>query len=245
MKKYILLLITIIFICILIIIIKNNKTFAAISDQFDYNYRTGIALYENNTLVTIHSENDDGTYDITRKGIFNNLIENDSTILLNKQYPVSYKVLNSGTIDHYIRLTFSFSLLDENENQITIDDSYDNYIKINYNIDPNYWINYYNSCSPSYCMNSFIYKRLVTTSNFSAPFDITISFDESLMSTIKNKETNNNDISMDFKYNKIHPQIDVVVDAMQDHNASTFIREYWGAEVVIVDTEITEATKIN
>lgn len=239
MKKYILLLITIIFICILIIIIKNNKTFAAISDPSESEQSTSIELYENDTIVASRRVYTYDSINVTY-GIFNNLIENDSTILPNKQYPVSYKVLNSGDWPHFLRFTVQFRLYDENMYPITMDDTIDNYIKINYNTDPNLWINYYTEYTESSGRNVFIYKPVVNPNNISSTFIESISFDESLMTAIKAKTTNNNDIAMDFKHNKIFPQIMLQVDAVQNTHAESAIKSVWGIDVVASDSEITE-----
>lgn len=192
----------------------------------------GVTLMENGIAVSSRDYNNDQWEVKTNKGgastagaLLENMLagEEDGKLKLNKEYEEVLTVVNSGSIDEYVRVRIYRYWTDADGRKITTLSP--ELIDLNFT-NEGQWVR--NPDSSRECVELY-YKGILPSGQETASFADTIRIDGQV-ATEATVETNGNVITTTYKYNGVSFHVDVEVDAVQTHNAKDAIKSAWGVD---------------
>ncbi len=179
--------------------------------------------YDNKGWKESNNRNENGSSTGT---LLQNMLAKDEKLVLNKKYPEELAVLNSGSIDEYVRVRVYRYWMKDGKKETTLAPSL---IELNL-VNTDHWV-----MRPSdreegehECIELY-YKGVLPAGSMTELFADTILIDGSLASEAR-IETNGNVITTVYKYDGVEFHVDVEVDAVQTHNAQDAIKSAWGID---------------
>lgn len=179
----------------------------------------GVSLMENGNRVSWrdYDASADGTWNESTGVLLENMIEEGKDVCLDKPYDEVLSVLNSGSINQYVRVSIFKYWTDENGNKLfELDPSY---IDLNLINSENWLLDQ----SASTQERTVLYYRPLLENGME-----TVAFADKL--TIDGALADQPDVYDGAKF-----WIDIQVDAIQEHNAEDVVMSVWGKGVEIGD----------
>ncbi len=189
----------------------------------------GVSLLENGQTVSSRDYDKDEWKVSTNKGgkstsgaLLKNMLEEGEKLALNKKYEEKLTVLNSGSIDEYVRVRIYKYWVKDGAKVTTLSPDL---IDLNL-VNQEKWVK--NPDTSAECMELY-YKGILPSGKESAAFADTIRIDGEVAAEAK-IETKGNVITTTYKYDGVEFHVDVEVDAVQTHNAQDAIKSAWGVD---------------
>lgn len=194
--------------------------------------RIGVSLTENGNVVSHSNYGEDNNWDTVNGSLLTGMLdrENGEKLILNKQYPEALAVVNSGSIDTYVRVRL-YKYWTRKGSQEKLTTLKPEYIKLNL-ITGGEWIVNPDTADGEKANEEYIELYHVgpllsgqTTGNFAD----SIAIDDKV--TIDNRvEQNGNVITTTYRYDDVEFHLEAEVDAVQTHNAQDAIMSAWGVD---------------
>lgn len=201
--------------------------------------------------VSYRNYDKDGNWDQSAeddKELLTGLLAEDEKLKIGKIYSEEMKVANSGTIGEYVRVTVYRYWTDENGEKIQFVEGQPldpGMIELDLNEED--WIEDTDAGTAERTV--LYYRRPLSapggesenSATETSPFMRTITVNRKVMKIVteeKDNEENPTEIKSAYVYDGKQFQIEVEVDAVQDHNAEDAILSAWGRSVTIEDGEI-------
>ena len=201
----------------------------------------GVSLLENGEVVSSR-DYENKEWKVTSNGeaedhgaLLQNLLADKEKLVLNKKYPETLAVKNSGVIDEYVRVRiYKYWTKGENGSKLTTlsPDLIDLHLT---NTDK--WAK--QSGSTTECTELY-YKDVLPSGSTTPAFVDSVRIDGQVAAEAK-VETKGNIITTTYTYDGVQFHVDVEVDAVQTHNAKDAIKSAWGVDAgklgITVDKE--------
>ncbi|MBQ5850219.1 MAG: hypothetical protein IIW54_05310, partial [Lachnospiraceae bacterium] len=163
------------------------------------------------------------------------MLENDEELLLGKKYKEELSVLNSGTIDTFVRVSLYKYWVDENGNKSrVIDPSMIELELVNISgmSDGNQcWIE--DTTARTAERTTLYYSQLLKSGEVTPVFSNTIKINDSIASNVSTSVKEDGTIISVYDYNGYKFVLEANVDSVQDHNAQDAILSAWGIDVSV------------
>lgn len=190
----------------------------------------GVSLLENGEIISYrdYSEKSDGTWIQATGELFGAVPEKG--FKPGKEYEEKLTVKNSGTINQYVRVAVYKYWTDKDGKKAP--ELNPDLININYDNTDEQWMIDEKSSTPERVV--LYYKNLLETGKETVPFVKSVSVDSSVTKMVKTetKETENGTIIKHiYKHEGARFCVEVIVDAIQDHNTEAAIWSSWGRHV--------------
>lgn len=198
----------------------------------------GVTLLENDEKVISRDYNDNQWNESTNRegegaaggALLRNMLQEGEKLALNKEYPERLAVLNSGSIDEYVRVrVYRYWMKEENGTKKKVTTLAPSLIDLNF-VNEDCWVVRPSDAEEGgrECVELY-YKGILPAGSMTELFADTIRIDGSLSSEAK-VETKGNTITTTYKYDGVEFHVDVEVDAVQTHNAQDAIKSAWGID---------------
>lgn len=198
----------------------------------------GVTLLENDEKVISRDYNDNQWNESTNRegegvaggALLRNMLPEGEKLALNKEYPERLAVLNSGSIDEYVRVrVYRYWMKEENGTKKKVTTLAPSLIDLNF-VNEDCWVVRPSDAEEGEreCVELY-YKGILPAGSMTELFADTIRIDGSLSSEAK-VETKGNTITTTYKYDGVEFHVDVEVDAVQTHNAQDAIKSAWGID---------------
>lgn len=192
----------------------------------------GTALVENDNII-VYRAADKLLTDTSIDGtILANLTSNNKPIIPGKKYKEKLFVKNIGTIDQYVRVSIYRYFIDQDG--VKSNEFNPEMIKLNYtNLETNWLIDEDASTDERTVL---YYKYPIEVGKQSATFVEDITIDSAVLSALQIDSTSKDGrtvITHQNKYSNVLAEVEIKVDAVQDHNAKDAIISAWGRSVTI------------
>lgn len=211
-----------------------SETYASQVEMHDI----GVSLIENSVNVSTRDyyyEVANGTWNEHTGVLLGKMLGEGEKLVLGKKYKEELSVLNSGTIDTYVRVTIYKYWTDENgEKSRVIDPAM---IELNLaNLtdiagSQQCWIE--DKCAKTDERTVLYYSRLLKSGETSPIFSDTIKINDSIAAHVSTTTKEDGTIVSVYDYNGYKFVLEADVDSVQDHNAEDAILSAWGKQVSI------------
>lgn len=212
----------------------------------------GITLYENGTLVSFRDYGDTAASDFTERQDGNlvlKTLEDDPSFQIGRKYPFVITCRNSGSIDHYLRVTvykywvkvgdneefgpkgWFHGLSSKTKKQLDEAKHDPATIHLGYNGSEGYntsaWVKDPDSSTAE--RDVYYYIGILPVDSETAPLFDTLWIDPSVAKTVFTK-TEGNVTTYIYAYDGYGFVVQAEADAVQTHNAKAAIRSAWGLQ---------------
>lgn len=201
-------------------------------------YDIGITLVENDKDISWrnYSSAGDGTWDEGPGDLLKEMLAEGEALALGKRYQENLKVRNTGTINEYVRVSIYKYWLDaEGEKLRGLSPDLIKLNLVNLGTD---WIEDEEASTTERTVlyyNKLLYAEGQGTSE-SALFADSLTIDDSIAKKVSQETTTEKGyttIVTTYDYDGVSFQIEVEVDAVQEHNAEDAIWSAWGKRVTV------------
>lgn len=188
----------------------------------------GVSLLENGETVSSRNyhnsewkiDNNNGSS--VGGALLRNMVAEGERVALNKKYDERLTVLNSGSIDEYVRVRVYRYWMKDGKKVTTLTPDL---IDLNL-VNEEAWVK--GPDETTECME-FYHKGILPSGQESVPFADTIRIDGQVASEAR-IEQEGNTVTTVYKYDGVEFHVDVEVDAVQTHNAQDAIKSAWGVD---------------
>lgn len=203
-------------------------------------YDIGVTLLENDQPVSWRNYNSagNGTWDEEKGVLLEQMLPEGEELKLGKRYPEELKVRNTGTVNQYVRVSIYKYWLDADgrkDRELSPD-----LIDLHFTNLGTDWMEDEQARTEERTVlyyNKLLYAEGEGTSE-SSLFADTLTIDENIAKKVTQetkKEGNYTTITTTYDYNGVTFQIEVQVDAVQEHNAEDAAWSAWGKRVTVQD----------
>lgn len=203
-------------------------------------YDIGVTLLENDQPVSWRNYNSagNGTWDEEKGVLLEQMLPEGEELKLGKRYPEELKVRNTGTVNQYVRVSIYKYWLDADgrkDRELSPD-----LIDLHFTNLGTDWMEDEHARTEERTVlyyNRLLYAEGEGTSE-SSLFADTLTIDENIAKKVTQetkKEGNYTTITTTYDYNGVTFQIEVQVDAVQEHNAEDAAWSAWGKRVTVQD----------
>ena len=199
-------------------------------------YDIGVTLLENDKEISwrnYDSRKDNGSW-LEEKGVLlENMVPEGEKFKIGVWYPEELKVMNSGTINQYVRVSLYKYWLDENGEKVqklTPD-----LIDLELQTDNGWMIDEESSTDERTIL---YYNRVLETGETSPAFAGRLKIDQSVTAKVTQtteKTANGSKIITTYDYDGVQFCIEATVDAVQEHNVEDAVWSAWGRKVTVND----------
>lgn len=216
-----------------------SETYASQVEMHDI----GVSLMENNVNVSTRDyfyEVADGTWSEHTGVLLGKMLAKDEKLVLGKPYKEELAVLNSGTIDTYVRVTIYKYWVDADGNKSRVIDP----AMIELSLTNIAGMSSGNQCwiedttAATAERTVLYYNRLLKSGEVSPIFSDTIKINDRIASNVSTSVKEDGTIISTYDYNGYQFVLEADVDSVQDHNAQDAILSAWGKEVTINDNQL-------
>ena len=203
-------------------------------------YDIGVSLVENEEEVSWRDYNSagDGTWNEHTGVLLEHMIPEGESLVLGKTYQENLKVRNTGTINQYVRVSiYKYWLDSEGKKRQDLSPALIDLNLVNLGTD---WIE--DESARTQERTVLYYNKLLCAQGEGQSetplFADTLTIDGSIAKKVSqetNKTGNYTTIVTTYDYDGISFQIEVEVDAVQEHNAEDAIWSAWGKRVAFHD----------
>lgn len=197
-------------------------------------YDIGVTLLENDKEVSwrnYDSRKDNGSW-LEEKGVLlENMVPEGEKFKIGAWYPEELKVLNSGTINQYVRVSLYKYWLDENGEKVQT--LTPDLIDLELKTDNGWMIDEESSTDERTIL---YYSRVLETGETSPAFSERLKIDQSVTSKVTQtteKTANGSKIITTYDYDGVQFCIEATVDAVQEHNVEDAVWSAWGRKVTV------------
>ncbi|MBO6164299.1 MAG: hypothetical protein J6N77_04530 [Lachnospiraceae bacterium] len=234
-----------------------SETYASRVQMFDI----GVTLEENfakkgkDAAVSYRNYNSaaDGSWNEATGVLLGTMLADagDANLVIGKKYPEELTIMNSGTINHFARVSIYKYWSDADGNKIeptrlSAEDELGTTELTPALIDLNLvnvggaWLLDKEASTDERTV--LYYSKLLEAGKRSEPFTDTLKIDEVVGRTMNQTIEKSGDytkITNTYTYDKYRFTIEVTVDAVQEHNAQDAIKSAWGRDVTISGTSLS------
>ncbi|MCI8417622.1 MAG: hypothetical protein HFI33_09065 [Lachnospiraceae bacterium] len=182
------------------------------------------------------------------KQLLTGMLEEGESLKPGKEYTEQLRVLNSGRIDQYVRVTIYKYWLDAEGNKMVTDtgETVSNptaEVDKNQELSPD-WIDLHLTEGSGWLVDTksstpertvLYYSQRLSSGEMSPLFADTLTINDAITRKVSQETDGNGNIVTTFDYDGVKFQIEVEVDAVQDHNAADAIWSAWGRKVTVSD----------
>lgn len=203
-------------------------------------YDIGVTLLENDKPISWrnYSSAGDGTWEVGPGDLLKEMLAEGEGLTLGKKYREELKVRNTGTINEYVRVSIYKYWLDTKGDKLR--DLSPDLIKLNLVNLGTDWIEDEEARTSERTVlyyNKLLYAEGQGTSE-SPLFADSLIIDDRIAKKVSQETTTNGGyttIVTTYDYDGVSFQIEVEVDAVQEHNAEDAIWSAWGKRVTVRD----------
>lgn len=199
-------------------------------------YDIGVTLLENDKEVSwrnYDSRKDNGSW-LEEKGVLlENMVPEGEKFKIGVWYPEELKVMNSGTINQYVRVSLYKYWLDENGEKVQT--LTPDLIDLELQTDNGWMIDEESSTDERTIL---YYNRVLETGETSPAFAGRLKIDQSVTAKVTQtteKTANGSKIITTYDYDGVQFCIEATVDAVQEHNVEDAVWSAWGRKVTVND----------
>ena len=199
-------------------------------------YDIGVTLLENGKEISWrnYSSAGDGTWEVGPGDLLKEMLAEGETLALGKKYQEELKVRNTGTINEYVRVSIYKYWLDEDGRKLR--DLSPDLIHLNLvNLGTDWIVDEKASTDERTVL---YYNKLLNSEAETAPFADSLTIDDSIAKKVSQEtktEGNYTTIITTYDYDGVSFQVEVEVDAVQEHNAQDAVWSAWGRRVTVDD----------
>ncbi|MCI8531306.1 MAG: hypothetical protein HFI17_16020 [Lachnospiraceae bacterium] len=199
-------------------------------------YDIGVTLLENDKEISwrnYDSRKDNGSW-LEEKGVLlENMVPEGEKFKIGVWYPEELKVMNSGTINQYVRVSLYKYWLDENGEKVQT--LTPDLIDLELQTDNGWMIDEESSTDERTIL---YYNRVLETGETSPAFAGRLKIDQSVTAKVTQtteKTANGSKIITTYDYDGVQFCIEATVDAVQEHNVEDAVWSAWGRKVTVND----------
>lgn len=199
-------------------------------------YDIGVTLLENDKEISwrnYDSRKDNGSW-LEEKGVLlENMVPEGEKFKIGVWYPEELKVMNSGTINQYVRVSLYKYWLDENGEKVQT--LTPDLIDLELQTDNGWMIDEESSTDERTIL---YYNRVLETGETSPAFAGRLKIDQSVTAKVTQtteKTANGSKIITTYDYDGVQFCIEATVDAVQEHNVEEAVWSAWGRKVTVND----------
>lgn len=199
-------------------------------------YDIGVTLLENDKEISwrnYDSRKDKGSW-LEEKGVLlENMVPEGEKFKIGVWYPEELKVMNSGTINQYVRVSLYKYWLDENGEKVQT--LTPDLIDLELQTDNGWMIDEESSTDERTIL---YYNRVLETGETSPAFAGRLKIDQSVTAKVTQtteKTANGSKIITTYDYDGVQFCIEATVDAVQEHNVEDAVWSAWGRKVTVND----------
>lgn len=199
-------------------------------------YDIGVTLLENDKEISwrnYDSRKDNGSW-LEEKGVLlENMVPEGEKFRIGVWYPEELKVMNSGTINQYVRVSLYKYWLDENGEKVQT--LTPDLIDLELQTDNGWMIDEESSTDERTIL---YYNRVLETGETSPAFAGRLKIDQSVTAKVTQtteKTANGSKIITTYDYDGVQFCIEATVDAVQEHNVEDAVWSAWGRTVTVND----------
>ena len=199
-------------------------------------YDIGVTLLENDKEISwrnYDSRKDNGSW-LEEKGVLlENMVPEGEKFKIGVWYPEELKVMNSGTINQYVRVSLYKYWLDENGEKVQT--LTPDLIDLELQTDNGWMIDEESSTDERTIL---YYNRVLETGETSPAFAGWLKIDQSVTAKVTQtteKTANGSKIITTYDYDGVQFCIEATVDAVQEHNVEDAVWSAWGRKVTVND----------
>ncbi len=199
-------------------------------------YDIGVTLLENDKEISwrnYDSRKDNGRW-LEEKGVLlENMVPEGEKFKIGVWYPEELKVMNSGTINQYVRVSLYKYWLDENGEKVQT--LTPDLIDLELQTDNGWMIDEESSTDERTIL---YYNRVLETGETSPAFAGRLKIDQSVTAKVTQtteKTANGSKIITTYDYDGVQFCIEATVDAVQEHNVEDAVWSAWGRKVTVND----------
>lgn len=200
-------------------------------------YDIGVTLLENDKEISwrnYDSRKDNGSW-LEEKGVLlENMVPEGEKFKIGVWYPEELKVMNSGTINQYVRVSLYKYWLDENGEKVQT--LTPDLIDLELQTDNGWMIDEESSTDERTIL---YYNRVLETGETSPAFAGRLKIDQSVTAKVTQtteKTANGSKIITTYDYDGVQFCIEATVDAVQEHNVEDAVWSAWGRKVTVNDS---------
>lgn len=197
-------------------------------------YDIGVTLLENDKEISwrnYDSRKDNGSW-LEEKGVLlENMVPEGEKFKIGVWYPEELKVMNSGTINQYVRVSLYKYWLDENGEKVQT--LTPDLIDLELQTDNGWMIDEESSTEERTIL---YYSRVLQSGETSPAFSGRLRIDESVAKKVTQTTEETADgmkIITSYDYDGVKFCVEATVDAVQEHNAQDAIWSAWGRRVTV------------
>ena len=202
----------------------------------------GVSLLENDKVVSSRDYVSNNEWKGTSEGtLLTDLLGKDETFTPGKKYNEAISVMNSCTIDTFVRVIITKSWQDEKGNKNT--NLSPDLIELNFLTDNGWQVAKAQSTRERTVL---YYTKALKAGKPTPALSDTLRINPSIASDVtkpvpesEKESEKGKTITYTYKYNGYTFHIDAEVDAVQTHNAKDAIKSAWGVDVNVSDDETT------
>ena len=206
----------------------------------------GVSLIENEELISFRNYDNDGQWNKQEGELLVNMLAEGEKLSLGKEYPEELKVLNSGEIPSYVRVTLTKSWEKDGVKDQTLDpglielklEAEDKVLDLSELNGENGW--YYDEDASTPERAVLYYANILDVNTTTAPLTSTLRINPVLQTkVVKNVTTEVIDnkeytiINYEYEFDGYKFNLEAEVDAVQTHNAVDAIKSAWGVDVTL------------
>lgn len=192
----------------------------------------GTSIVENGVIVASRNYGSNNNWDETSGDLFRNIIDGNGDLKIGKQYPYEVSVLNSGSIDTYVRVILTKSMQDKDGIKTTYLSP--DVIDLNL-VENDDWI--IDESASTTERTIFYYKKILSVGETTPSLTDYIRIDDSILWKAEERNVTDENgyetINMDYSCDGMSFIVDIETDAVQTHNAADAIKSAWGVNVTV------------
>ena len=189
----------------------------------------GVSLLENDKVVSSRDYADNGEWKATEGALLEGFLKESEKLVPGKKYAEELRVLNSGNIDSYVRVTITKRWLDKEGNDVPVTTLDPSLIDINYTLG-NGWVEDQSASTPE---RDVLYYQGIMTPGQEVVFADSLRIDPDICKNLT-KIVDGNTVTYSYEYDGYSFEISADVDAVQTHNAADAIKSAWGVDASMV-----------
>lgn len=199
-------------------------------------YNIGVTLMENGNKISWrdYSSASDGSWNEATGTLLGNLVEEGETFKIGAKYPEEISVMNSGTINQYVRVTLNRYWLDKDGNKMrTLSPALIKVGLANIGTD---WLPDEEASTTE--RSVYYYNKPLNVGQTSPLLTDSITIDNMVATKVTQTSATENGyttITTVYDYDGVQFCLEAKVDAVQEHNAEDAIWSAWGRKVTITN----------
>lgn len=206
-------------------------------------YNIGVTLLENDVEVAKrnYDSSGSGAWEETSVPLLEHMIPEGEILQIGRSYPEELKVVNTGTVDQYVRVTIYKYWTEapaegeeaDGREQRKLQDLDSEMIMLNLTEGSGWLVDESSSTKERMVL---YYSRALAVGETTEPFADELKINNSILTKVEEKPgAASGNIMSTYIYDNKQFWVDVKVDAVQEHNAADAVWSAWGRRVQVSD----------